>query len=175
MVQISMELIEPLKKWFFQKSDVVTSFNETPSDAQVASEKLVKATLDGKINTSDRITSITEDSTDVQVPSAKSVYSLYESIPKWKVEPVESEAALPTVGVVGTIYLVPAQDGSGKNIYKEFFWNDKESKYEQFGGVELDISKLVTMKQVVDYIGTNGSFSLSDDGTFTFTIVDPAE
>ena len=70
---------------------------------------------------------------------------------------------------------MPAQDGSGKNIYKEFFWNDKESKYEQFGGVELDISKLVTMKQVVDYIGANGSFSLSDDGTFTFTIVDPAE
>ena len=132
-----------------------------------------KEALAGKINISDRVTTIDSTSSDVQVPSAKAVYSLYESIPKWQVEVYESEEALPSTGVIGTIYLVPETSGKGKNVYKEFFWNDKTGAYEQFGGIELDISQLVTMKQVVDYVGENGSLELSDEGLLSFNIVDP--
>lgn len=174
MAKISLNIAEPLKNIFFEKMNVVTSWNNTGSDSQVPSEKLVKEGLDSKINVSDKTTTVESTSTDVQVPSAKAVYDLYSTIPKWTIQPVESESALPETGVVGTIYLVPEEDGSGKNVYKEFFWNDKTNKYEQFGGVELDISDLVTMKQVVDYIGENGSFALSDTGELSLTIADPA-
>lgn len=173
MVKVSLNLVEPLKGWFFEKANIVTGWNSTTSDEKVPSEKLVKDGLDAKINVSDRVTSVESTSTDVQVPSAKAVYDLYESIPKWTIQPVESEEKLPATGVVGTIYIVPEESGSGKNVYKEFFWNDKTSKYEQFGGVELDISDLVTMKQVVDYIGENGSLALSDAGELSLSIVDP--
>ena len=173
MAKISLNIKEPLKAWFVEKANIVSGWNTTLSDEKVPSEKLVKDGLDAKINVSDRVTSVESTSTDVQVPSAKAVYDLYETIPKWTITPVESEEKLPATGVVGTIYLVPEEDGTGKNIYKEFFWNDKTNKYEQFGGVELDISDLVTMKQVVDYIGENGSLAVSDDGELSLSIVDP--
>ena len=175
MAKISLNLVEPLKKWFVEKTDIITAWNSTLSDTQIPSEKLVKTELDAKINVSDRVTTIDATSSDVQVPSAKSVYTLYDSIPKWQVQVCESESALPTTGVLGTIYLVPESTGTGKNVYKEFFWNDKSSKYEQFGGVELDISNLVTMKQVVTYLGNNSTLALSDAGELSLTTTDPTE
>lgn len=145
------------------------SYKEMDASHQEMDKELYDAIGDC-VSSSDRVSSIDSDSSDVQVPSAKAVYTLYSSIPKWNVQMYESEEALPVTGVVGTIYLVPETAGKAKNVFKEFFWNDKESKYEQFGGIEVDISNLVTMKQVLTYLRENSVLSLSDDGVLSLEI-----
>lgn len=74
------------------------------------------------------------------------------------------------------IYLV-SDSGSGKNQYKEFFWNDSASEpgYEQFGGVEIDVSKFIIKKQMTDYLANNSTLTLSADGELALNIVDATE
>lgn len=146
----------------------------TNSDTKYPSSKAVQTGLDTKLNTSQKVTSVDNNSTDENVPSAKAVYDLYATIPKWQVSVVASVSELPATGVVGTIYLVKG-DGKDKNNYDEYFWNDKAETpgYEKFGGVDLDISSFVTMTDVVDYLGDNGSLTLSDDGELSFNITEP--
>lgn len=132
--------------------------------------------LNTKLNTSAKTTELSNTSSDTQIPSAKAVYDLYSTIPKWHVEMVASIEDLPVTGVIGTIYLV-SDSGSGKNQYKEFFWNDSASEpgYEQFGGVEIDVSKFITKKQMTDYLANNSTLTLSADGELALNIVDATE
>lgn len=141
------------------------------SSSKYPSSSAVNTALNNKLNTSQKVTSLDENSTDNNVPSAKAVYDLYAGIPKWDVQRIDSVDALPTTGVYGTIYLV-SNGGSGKNQYDEYFWNDKGDTpgYEKFDGLEIDISNLVTMDEVIEYIGNNGSLSLDTEGNLSLII-----
>ena len=149
---------------------------KTNADNTYATKTALTDGLNTKLNTSAKTTELSNTSSDTQIPSAKAVYDLYSTIPKWHVEMVASIEDLPVTGVIGTIYLV-SDSGSGKNQYKEFFWNDSASEpgYEQFGGVEIDVSKFITKKQMTDYLANNSTLTLSADGELALNIVDATE
>ena len=149
---------------------------KTNADNTYATKTALTDGLNTKLNTSAKTTELSNTSSDTQIPSAKAVYDLYSTIPKWHVEMVASIEDLPVTGVIGTIYLV-SDSGSGKNQYKEFFWNDSVSEpgYEQFGGVEIDVSKFITKKQMTDYLANNSTLTLSADGELALNIVDATE
>lgn len=149
---------------------------KTNADNTYATKTELTDGLNTKLNTSAKTTELSNTSSDTQIPSAKAVYDLYSTIPKWHVEMVASIEDLPVTGVIGTIYLV-SDSGSGKNQYKEFFWNDSASEpgYEQFGGVEIDVSKFITKKQMTDYLANNSTLTLSADGELALNIVDATE
>lgn len=160
----------------FEKGANKATSLASPDNIKYPTTKAVSDGLNTKIDNSSKTTSLTNTSSDTQIPSAKAVYDLYSTIPKWHVEMVASIDELPTTGVIGTIYLV-SDSGSGKNQYKEFFWNDSadEPGYEQFGGVEIDVSKFITKKQMTDYLANNSTITLSEDGELALNIVDATE
>lgn len=160
----------------FEKGANKATSLASPDNIKYPTTKAVSDGLNTKIDNSSKTTSLTNTSSDTQIPSAKAVYDLYSTIPKWDVEMVASIDELPTTGVIGTIYLV-SDSGSGKNQYKEFFWNDSadEPGYEQFGGVEIDVSKFITKKQMTDYLANNSTITLSEDGELALNIVDATE
>lgn len=160
---------------FEKGANKVTNLS-SPDNTKYPTAKAVSDGLSTKIDNSSKTTELTNASSDTQIPSAKAVYDLYSTIPKWHVEMVASIEDLPTTGVLGTIYLV-SDSGSGKNQYKEFFWNDSASEpgYEQFGGVEIDVSKFITKKQMTDYLANNSTLTLSDGGELALNIVDATE
>lgn len=160
----------------FEKGANKATSLASPDNIKYPTTKAVSDGLNTKIDNSSKTTSLTNTSSDTQIPSAKAVYDLYSTIPKWHVEMVASIDELPTTGVLGTIYLV-SDSGSGKNQYKEFFWNDSASEpgYEQFGGVEIDVSKFITKKQMTDYLANNSTITLSEDGELALNIVDAIE
>lgn len=160
----------------FEKGANKATSLASPDNIKYPTTKAVSDGLNTKIDNSSKTTSLTNTSSDTQIPSAKAVYDLYSTIPKWHVEMVASIDELPTTGVLGTIYLV-SDSGSGKNQYKEFFWNDSASEpgYEQFGGVEIDVSKFITKKQMTDYLANNSTITLSEDGELALNIVDATE
>lgn len=45
-----IKMVEWLEEWFFKKTNIVTSFSNSLSDEKVASEKLVKNSLDNKVD-----------------------------------------------------------------------------------------------------------------------------
>lgn len=149
---------------------------KTTADNTYATKTALSNGLAGKVDTTAKTTSVTNTSSDNQIPSAKAVFDLYNSIPKWTVEMVGSISDLPATGEIGTIYLI-SDSGSGKNQYKEFFWNDSadEPGYEQFGGVELDVSKFITKKQMTDYLANNSTITLSSTGELALNITDATE
>lgn len=160
----------------FEKGANKATSLASPDNIKYPTTKAVSDGLNTKIDNSSKTTSLTNTSSDTQIPSAKAVYDLYSTISKWHVEMVASIDELPTTGVLGTIYLV-SDSGSGKNQYKEFFWNDSASEpgYEQFGGVEIDVSKFITKKQMTDYLANNSTITLSEDGELALNIVDATE
>ena len=50
MAQRILELVEWLDRWFFRKTNILTSFSSTLTDTKVPSEKLVKNSLDNKVD-----------------------------------------------------------------------------------------------------------------------------
>lgn len=147
---------------------------KTNADSTYATKTELNDGLDAKIDNSVKTTELTNTSSDTQIPSAKAVYDLYSTIPKWNVQVVASVAELPTTGTIGTIYLIKG-DGKNKNTYDEYFWNTASEVpgYEKFGGIDIDVSSFVTMSQVVEYLGNNGSLTLSDDGELSLNINEP--
>lgn len=147
---------------------------KTDADTTYATKTELTNGLNTKLNTSVKTTELSNTSSDTQIPSAKAVYDLYSTIPKWNVQIVASVSELPTVGVLGTIYLVKGT-GKDKNTYDEYFWNTASEVpgYEKFGGIDIDVSSFVTMSQVVEYLGNNGSLTLSDDGELSLNINEP--
>ena len=147
---------------------------KTNADSTYATKTALTEGLNGKLDNSVKTTELTSTSSDAQIPSAKAVYDLYSSIPKWNVQIASSVTDLPATGVIGTIYLVKG-NGNDKNTYDEYFWNTASEvpAYEKFGGIDIDVSSFVTMNQVVEYLGNNGSLTLSDDGELSLNINEP--
>ena len=48
MSKISLNILPGLRKWFVEKTSILTAWNTTASDSQIPSEKLVKTELDKK-------------------------------------------------------------------------------------------------------------------------------
>lgn len=46
MSKISLNILPGLRKWFVEKTSILTAWNTTASDSQIPSEKLVKTELD---------------------------------------------------------------------------------------------------------------------------------
>lgn len=147
---------------------------KTDADTTYATKTELTNGLNTKLNTSVKTTELSSTSSDTQIPSAKAVYDLYSTIPKWNVQIASSVADLPATGALGTIYLVKGT-GKDKNTYDEYFWNTASEipAYEKFGGIDIDVSSFVTMSQVVQYLGNNGSLTLSDDGELSLNINEP--
>lgn len=147
---------------------------KTDADTTYATKTELTNGLNTKLNTSVKTTELSSTSSDTQIPSAKAVYDLYSTIPKWNVQIVASVSELPTVGVLGTIYLVKGT-GNDKNTYDEYFWNTTSEipGYEKFGGIDIDVSNFVTINQVVEYLGNNSSLTLSDNGELSLNINEP--
>lgn len=147
---------------------------KTNADSTYATKTELTEGLNTKLNTSAKTTELSNTSSDTQIPSAKAVYDLYSTIPKWNVQIASSVTDLPATGALGTIYLVKGT-GNDKNTYDEYFWNTASEVpgYEKFGGIDIDVSSFVTMSQVVEYLGNNGSLTLSDDGELSLNINEP--
>jgi hypothetical protein len=147
---------------------------KTNADSTYATKTELTDGLNTKIDNSVKTTELSNTSSDTQIPSAKAVYDLYSTIPKWNVQISSSVADLPATGALGTIYLVKGT-GKDKNTYDEYFWNTASEipAYEKFGGIDIDVSSFVTMSQVVEYLGNNGSLTLSDDGELSLNINEP--
>lgn len=147
---------------------------KTNADSTYATKTELTDGLDAKIDNSVKTTELSNTSSDTQIPSAKAVYDLYSTIPKWNVTIASSVTDLPATGALGTIYLVKGT-GKDKNTYDEYFWNTASEipAYEKFGGIDIDVSSFVTMSQVVEYLGNNGSLTLSDDGELSLNINEP--
>lgn len=147
---------------------------KTNADSTYATKTELTDGLNTKIDNSVKTTELGNTSSDTQIPSAKAVYDLYSTIPKWNVQIASSVTDLPATGALGTIYLVKGT-GTDKNTYDEYFWNTASEVpgYEKFGGIDIDVSSFVTMSQVVEYLGNNGSLTLSDDGELSLNINEP--
>ena len=150
----------------------VSTWSGTVNDTNYPTEKLVKDSLDAKLDDSQLKTSITSNSSNSDIPSAKAVYDYVASVPKWTTQVASTLNDLPQTGSVGVFYLVPNSSSESQNAYDEYFWNG--SSYEKFGTKTIDISNLVTLDDVLAYINNNGSLSLStsgaDAGYLVFTI-----
>lgn len=167
---------------FEESSNKVTSLSASSTDTEYPSAKVTYDQLATKVTGTKLASSsgIASTSSDTEIPTAKAVYDLYDSIPKWEVVPVQNVNALTQLtGQVGKIYLVPSTNGDN-NAYDEYFWNDAISTpaFEKFGSIDLDISDLVTMNQVVSYIGSNSTITMpttgDDAGKIILTIAEPS-
>lgn len=138
------------------------SWSSTPNNTNYPTEKLVKDSLDAKLDDSQLKTSITSSSSNSDIPSAKAVYDYVASVPKWTTQVASTVNDLPQTGSVGVFYLVPNSSSESSNAYDEYFWNG--SSYEKFGTKSIDISNLVTLDDVLTYINNNGSLSLPTTG-----------
>lgn len=71
---ISVNILPKLKEWFIEKGNLITTWSSTASDTKVASEKLVKNSLDGKIDKTSIKTAVNSDLTNDDVIGGKAVY-----------------------------------------------------------------------------------------------------
>ena len=143
-----------------------SSWSGTPNDTNYPTEKLVKDSLDDKLDDSQLVTSISNLSDNTHIPSAKAVYDYVVSVPKWTTAVYPTFADLPSVGAVGTFYLVPKTSSESHNEYDEYFWNDalQVPAYEHFGAFTIDISNLVTLDDVLTYINQNATLTFPTSG-----------
>lgn len=99
MNKISLNVLPVLKKWFVEKTNIITAWNASASDSQIPSEKLVKTELDtkavktdmdtalaGKIDKSSIKTAVNSDLTNDDVVGGKAVYDEIKKV----------EAGIPT-------------------------------------------------------------------------------
>ena len=83
---ISVNILDILKEWFIEKGNLITTWSSTASDTKVASEKLVKNSLDGKIDKTSIKTAVNSDLTNDDVVGGKAVYDEIKKV----------EAGIPT-------------------------------------------------------------------------------
>ena len=174
MAQVVEELKGQVPTGVELQANKKSSWSGTPNNTNYPTEKLVKDSLDAKLDDSQLKTTVASTSSDTDIPSAKAVYTYVNSIPKWSTYVATSLQDLPQVGSVGVFYLVPNSSGQTGNTYDEYFWNENNNSYEKFGSKTIDISNLVTMDDVLEYINSNGSLSLpttgADAGYLVFTV-----
>lgn len=83
---ISVNILPKLKEWFIEKGNLITTWSSTASDTKVASEKLVKNSLDGKIDKTSIKTVVNDTLTNNDVVGGKAVYDEIKKV----------EAGIPT-------------------------------------------------------------------------------
>ena len=83
---ISVNILPKLKEWFIEKRNLITTWSSTASDTKVASEKLVKNSLDGKIDKTSIKTVVNGTLTNNDVVGGKAVYDEIKKV----------EAGIPT-------------------------------------------------------------------------------
>lgn len=83
---ISVNILPKLKEWFIEKGNLITTWSSTASDTKVASEKLVKNSLDGKIDKTSIKTVVNDTLTNNDVVGGKAVYDEIKKV----------EASIPT-------------------------------------------------------------------------------
>lgn len=83
---ISVNILPKLKEWFIEKGNLITAWSSTASDTKVASEKLVKNSLDGKIDKTSIKTVVNDTLTNNDVVGGKAVYDEIKKV----------EAGIPT-------------------------------------------------------------------------------
>lgn len=99
MSKISLNILPGLRKWFVEKTSILTAWNTTASDSQIPSEKLVKTELDnkavktdmdtalgGKIDKTSIKTAVNSDLTNTDVVGGKAIYDEIKKV----------EAGIPT-------------------------------------------------------------------------------
>ena len=174
MSQVVEELKGQVPTGVELQANRVSSWSGTVTNTHYPTEKLVKDSLDDKLDDSQLKTSIASTSSDTDIPSAKAVYTYVNSVPKWSTYVATSLSDLPQTGSVGVFYLVPNSSGETGNSFDEYFCNENSSSYEKFGSKTIDISNLVTMDDVLEYINNNGELSLpttgNDAGYLVFTV-----
>lgn len=174
MAQVVEELKGQVPTGVELQANRVSAWSGTVTNTHYPTEKLVKDSLDAKLDDSQLKTTVASTSSDSDIPSAKAVYDYVNSVPKWSTYVATSLNDLPATGSVGVFYLVPNSSGETGNTYDEYFWNTNNSSYEKFGSKTIDISNLVTMDDVLEYINNNGSLSLpttgADAGYLVFTV-----
>ena len=63
-----------------------------------------------------------------------------------------SKASLPSPGVVGTFYFIPATNSeTGVDEFEEFIWNSSDSRYERVGAAKVDLSGYVQTSNYVEF------------------------
>lgn len=83
---ISVNILPKLKEWFIEKGNLITTWSSNASDTKVASEKLVKNSLDGKIDKTSIKTAVNSDLTNDDIIGGKAVYDEIKKV----------EAGIPT-------------------------------------------------------------------------------
>ena len=95
------------------------------------------------------------------VPSINEIKELISQIPQFDVQVVQT---LPVTGVTGTVYLVPAQEGSSPNLYEEYLWVNNQ--WEKLGSASVDLSNYYNKTQIngmlADEYNTSESYSVGD-------------
>ena len=114
-----IKVVEWLSDWFFQKANIITSFSNQLSDEKVASEKLVKNSLDNKV---DKINGKGLSTND------------YDNVTKAKIDSLKTVAFS---GSYNDLTNKPEISGSGEIIDIGFGF-DQETKeiYLEFNGDE---------------------------------------
>lgn len=100
-------------------------------------------------------TEVTQSSTNPVASSAVYNYvsQMFADFTAVTFEIVENYAALPTIGIAGTFYFVPAASTGTSDMYSEYVWLN--GQYEKFGDIQLpDLSPYAKMTWVTEQLST---------------------
>lgn len=142
-------------------SDIIPGATENgASDTGYSNIKFTIAQLAAKINEAITFSGLETESKYI-VPAINEIKELISSIPQFDIQVVQT---LPTTGVSGTVYLLPAPDGSSPNMYEEYLWIN--NSWEKLGSASVDLSNYYNKNQIngmlADVFSTSESYNVGD-------------
>lgn len=142
-------------------NDIIPGATENgASDTGYSNVKFTIAQLAAKINEAITFSGLETESKYI-VPAINEIKELISSIPQFDIQVVQT---LPTTGVSGTVYLVPAPDGSSPNMYEEYLWIN--NSWEKLGSASVDLSNYYNKNQIngmlADVFSTSESYNVGD-------------
>lgn len=142
-------------------NDIIPGATENgASDTGYSNVKFTIAQLAAKINEAITFSGLETESKYI-VPAINEIKELISSIPQFDIQVVQT---LPTTGVSGTVYLVPAPDGSSPNMYEEYLWIN--NSWEKLGSASVDLSNYYNKNQIngmlADVYSTSESYNVGD-------------
>lgn len=142
-------------------SDIIPGATENgSSETGYSNVKFTIAQLAAKINEAITFSGLETESKYI-VPAINEIKELISSIPQFDIQVVQT---LPTTGVSGTVYLVPAPDGSSPNMYEEYLWIN--NSWEKLGSASVDLSNYYNKNQIngmlADVFSTSESYNVGD-------------
>lgn len=142
-------------------SDIIPGATENgASETGYSNVKFTIAQLAAKINEAITFSGLETESKYI-VPAINEIKELISSIPQFDIQVVQT---LPTTGVSGTVYLVPAPDGSSPNMYEEYLWIN--NSWEKLGSASVDLSNYYNKNQIngmlADVYSTSESYNVGD-------------